>query len=435
MIDALGRVDLVWMGTRGEDVLSVTDLPQLTAAFSWISCLDGVTSIEGMALEDLTGDRVDLDTWDIDDELMTAPVAEFREAILRKLSGPSAIFEYRPTSFTSAIAFARQDRCRHLGLFTGIQSAFEHKPWVESSIAGLGIPHIPWVYVADIDQLEAVRFLELGPVMLRRSRTTGGVGLVRVDDPAHLEELWPREPEAFVSVAPFIDSSASLNVGAVVWDNGVTVHPSSLQLIGASVLTNRPFGYCGNDFAAVSDLEPEVLDRVEESTRRIGAWLGEFGFRGAYGVDYLVSEGEPLFTEINPRFQGSTHASCRMSLHHDESCLVLEHLAAFLGLEAAASPPLRDQPSRFDPMSHIVVHNLGDEAHVDPSTFVSELSLTGRLLSADVLTRSELRTYPDAAIGRFTLRSKVLEPGGDLDPEIVAAVDRGRGSEISCTGT
>jgi len=420
--NALGRCDLVWLGTRGEDVLSVTDLPQLSAAFSWISALDHAPSVEGMALEDLTGVRVDLDTWDIDSQLLTEPVNEFREAVLHSLSGPSAVFEYRPSAFTSAIAFARQDRCRHLGLFTGIQSAFEHKPWVETSIARLEIPHIPWVYIADIDQVDAEKYFENGPVMLRRSRTTGGVGLVRVDDPDELSELWPREPEAFVSVAPFIDGGISLNVGAVVWDNGVTVHPASVQLIGVPGLTNRPFGYCGNDFAAVADLDPVLLDQMEHSTRSIGAWLGGFGYRGAFGVDFLVSGGEPLFTEINPRFQGSTHASCRLSVDHDESCLVLEHVAAFLELEAPTSVPLRLQAARYDPLSHVVVHNGGPDAGVDPGPLLASFGRTRKLLASDVLTRPELITRSDAAIGRFTLACSVLDTDGDLHPTVVDAL-------------
>lgn len=414
--EALGRRELVWVGTRGEDALSVADLPQFAGSFSWISALGGSSSVESLALEDLTGRRVDLDTWDIDEELRTEPVRELREAVLRTLSGPSAMFEYRPTAFASAIAFARQDRCRHLGLFTGLQSAFEHKPWVETSIASLGIPHIPWVYLADMDQLEARRFFDVGPVMLRRSRTTGGVGLVRVDDADDLAELWPEEAEAFVSVAPFIDSHVSLNVGAVVWADGVTVHPCSFQLIGTDGLTNRPFGYCGNDFAAVAHLDPAVLDQVEASTRGIGRWLGEFGFLGAFGVDFLVHEGVPLFTEINPRFQGSTHASSRLSLQNDESCLVLEHLAAFLGIPAPESPPLRSQPDRVDPLAHLVVHNLGADARIDPAPLVDVFASTGRLVAADVMTRPELVTSTDAAIGRFCVNARVLDAEGEIDP-------------------
>jgi len=278
------------------------------------------------------------------------------------------------------------------------------------------------VYIADIDQVDAEKYFEKGPVMLRRSRTTGGVGLVRVDDPDELSELWPREPEAFVSVAPFIDGGISLNVGAVVWDNGVTVHPASVQLIGVPGLTNRPFGYCGNDFAAVADLDPVLLDQMEHSTRSIGAWLGGFGYRGAFGVDFLVSGGEPLFTEINPRFQGSTHASCRLSVDHDESCLVLEHVAAFLELEAPTSVPLRLQAARYDPLSHVVVHNGGPDAGVDPGPLLAAFSRTRKLLASDVLTRPELITRSDAAIGRFTLACSVLDPDGDLHPAVVDAL-------------
>ena len=72
--------------------------------------------------------------------------------------------------------------------------------------------------------------------MLRRSRTTGGVGLVRVNDPEDLQRLWPTEDEAFVSVARYIEGGLPLNVGGVVWPDGVTVHRASVQLIGVPSL-------------------------------------------------------------------------------------------------------------------------------------------------------------------------------------------------------
>src|SRR5205085_8872812 len=127
------------------------------------------SSVEGVALEDLTGQRVDLDTYDLDSEPRRPEVMLLRQALLRALARPSVVFTYRPTMFLSAVCFARRDRCQYLGLFSGHQAAFEHKPWVESAVAELGVAHIPWTYIADDDQLDTVQLLAKGPVMLRRS--------------------------------------------------------------------------------------------------------------------------------------------------------------------------------------------------------------------------------------------------------------------------
>src|SRR3984885_1351056 len=338
----LGRVSaglegrqLVWFGTRGDDVEGLGDLPELTAAFSIISAYATRPSIEALALEQLTGERIDLDVYEIDaDERHPEALAELRRRLWGVLHRPSVVITYRPSEFIPSVTFARRDRCRYLGLFKDHQSAFDFKPWVETAIAELGIPVVPWRYIVDADQMLSLPFLKSGPFIVRPSRTTGGVGFSRLEEvdalAAVLDEL-----VSPVAVAPFIEDGIPVNVGAVVWHDGVTLHPSSVQLIGIPCLTQRPFGYCGNDFGAVAGLAPDQFAAMEEAVVWIGEWMGARGYRGAFGVDFLVTTaGPPLFTEVNPRFQGSTHASCRISVERGESCLMLEHLASLLGMDA-----------------------------------------------------------------------------------------------------
>lgn len=422
----LGCRRLVWFGTRGDDVESVADVPQFEAAFSLIGAYAKRPSVQGLALEDIGEQRFDLDTYDIDDDLRSEVVSELRSVLLRALARPSALFTYRPTTFLSAVGFARNDRCRYLGLFKGHQSAFEHKPWLESSIADLGVPHIPWTYISDIDQLDTMRLLADGPVMLRRSRTTGGVGLVRVDAHERLAELWPDEDEAYVSVAPYIDGAIPVNVGAVAWAGGVTLHHPSVQLIGIARCTNRQFGYCGNDFGAATTLGRDVLDTIERAMGLIGGWLRRLGYLGAFGVDFLVKDGVPLFTEVNPRFQGSTHASAQLSVENDESCLLLDHLAAMLGLEAPCSRPLHELIPSGPGFAHLVVHHTGPEAGmIDPAPLVSAARNTSGFCRADVLTRPALSTLPGGTVVRITARDRMTDDGFELVEPWRSLIDTG----------
>jgi hypothetical protein len=406
---------LIWFGTRGDDVESLTELREFSAAFSIIGAYDRRHSVESLSLEDLTRRRVDLDAYEIDEEPDHEAFADFRRSALRALSVSSAVVTYRPSVFVSSLCFARRDRCRYLGMFKDHQAAFEHKPWVESSLRELGVPSIPWTYVADEDQLESMRFLHDGPVMLRRSRSSGGTGLVKVDYAAQLAANWPQQAEAYVSVAPFIDGGIPLNVGAVVWPrNGVTLHPASLQLIGIPSLTTRPFGYCGNDFGATHQLETATLDEVERHMVTIGNWLRDKGFVGAFGVDFLIKNGRPLFTEVNPRFQGSTHLSCEISVELDESCILLDHVAANLGLDAPRSMHLADyQQAR--PSAHLVLHSTAStERRIDGSLAVAALRAAPGFRRADVVTSADLLTDPGATVARVTMDGPITTSGFDL---------------------
>jgi len=414
---------LVWFGTRGDDVESISELREFAASFSIIGAYGRRHSVDALAVEQLSGRRVDLDAYEIDEEPNHEAFADFRHAALRALAVPSAVITYRPSVFVSAICFARRDRCRYLGMFKDHQSAFEHKPWVESSIRDLQVPAIPWTYVADEDQLESLRFLDEGPVMLRRSRTSGGTGLVKVDDAAQFAASWPKQAEAYVSVAPYIDGGLPVNVGAVVWRNGVTLHPASIQLIGIPSLTTRPFGYCGNDFGAVHSLDPQTLRSIEQHTITIAEWLRGNGFVGAFGVDFLVKDGVPLFTEVNPRFQGSTHLSCEISVELEESCILLDHLAATLGLPAPDSLHLDDY-RRARPSAHLVLHSLADgERALDGSAAVAALRSVGGFRRADVVTEPTLLTDPGATIARVTVDGGVTSTGFDISPKWVTATE------------
>jgi hypothetical protein len=409
---------LIFFGIRGDDVEGVGDQPELAAAFSIIAAHGGRTALLSGSLEQITGRRVDLDAYDIDAELHEAGVVELRRQILRVLSQPSVIFTYRPSTFLSAICFARNDLCEYAGMFAAHQSAFEHKPWVESTVRQMGIPSIPWTYVADEDQMETVRRLADGPLVFRRSRSSGGAGLVRIGSATEIQLLWPEQDEAFVSVAPYIPDGVPVNVSGVVWHDGVTLHGASVQLIGVQGLTSRPFGYCGNDFGAAKDLNPGVLVHMEEATVRIGRWLYSCGYSGAFGVDFLIDDDRALFMEVNPRLQGVSHLACQSAAIAGNSCVLLEHLAANLGIGCGDEGlPLTEQVASAPEVAHLVIHapdpGPPEFSGEDLKFAVMEWPLVQRI---DVVCPRGVWPEPGATIGRITVRDRVTDSGFELRP-------------------
>ena len=422
----LGGRQLVWFGTRGDDVEGLGDLPELAVAFSIISAYAKRPSIEALALEQLTGERVDLDVYEIDeDERYLEALAELRHRMWRVLHRPSVVVTYRPSAFIASVTFPRRDRCRYLGLFKDHQSAFDFKPWVETAVEELGIPVVPWRYVVDADQLLSLPFLESGPFMVRPSRTTGGVGFSRLEEVDVLAALLD-ELVSPIAVAPFIEDGIPVNVGAVVWHDGVTLHPASVQLIGIPCLTQRPFGYCGNDFGSVAGLDPDKFVAMEDAVVRVGEWMGARGYLGAFGVDFLITGvSPPLFTEVNARFQGSTHASCQISVERGESCLMLEHLASLLGMDSPSAVPLLDQVPGGGGVAHFVVHSpLALGANIDPTSLASCAIAASEQCRLDVLTAPELTTLPGATVARVTVRERITTTGFDLLNPWEAIVER-----------
>jgi hypothetical protein len=406
---------LVYFGTRADDAEGVFDIPELTAVFSLVAASRVRSDISSMSLELLTGVRVDLDAYDIDDEPQSEHVVELRRAMLRALARESVVFTYRPSTFLSAICFARQERCEYAGLFKDHQAAFEHKPWVESSVRHLGISAIPWTYIADDDQFEVLEHLDEEAIVLRTSRSSGGAGVAKVADAEALRAAWHGQDEFFMSVAPYIEGGVPANVGGVVWTNGVTLHGVSVQLIGIPGCTTRPFGYCGNDFAAARDFDPDVVNQMEENTKSIGRWMQSHGYLGAFGVDYLVAERDALFTEVNPRLQGVTHLSCQLAAQSGRSCIMLEHLAANLGISVPESVPLSRQLEDGTDAAHVVLHHLPSTPAAIDSGSLQDLVLSwDGVTRIDVVCPESLQVQQGGTTIRITADQQLTKTGFEL---------------------
>lgn len=412
----IGSNALVWCGLRGDDARSLADLSQFAAAFSIVSRYAGRPGVEALALEDLSGERPDLELWNIEDHLEDGSVASFRECILRQLSGDAVLMPYRPSEFISSIVFSRRGNCRDLGRFGGLQGAFEHKPWAETSLADLGVRTLRWAYLVDPSQLNGLKIGPENPVVVRPSRTSGGNGLLLCERAEDIINSWPAGPDGLVSVAPYMANALPVNVGAVVWHGGVTVHHASVQLIGVEPAVERPFGYAGSDFGRAKYIDATALDDVEQIVREVGGWLGRFGYRGAFGVDLLVTDNEASFVEVNPRFQGSTALSCLMDSEAGEPCLMIEHLAATLGVSyPTTSKSLRKIAESQPERATVIVHHRGPTAAlVDPVALRAAAKKPETMIELEVVPETNVKVQPGAVITRLTTDTVVSDDGYQL---------------------
>ncbi|MQX37556.1 ATP-grasp domain-containing protein [Roseospira navarrensis] len=401
---------VVWFGNRASDGEALAGFPELACAGGIIAPAagDGAAWIT-LTLEDTWGRRVDLNTANID-AMLPSKLESMRTRLLRLLRQPSVLMCYRPSAFLSSLIYPSGGSCLYWGLPHLQQRAFEYKPWVESRMEALGLRVIPWRHYSVVDWPEIMGRSQPLPCVVRMATGSGGAAITLARDLDDIHAFCNRADEGIVSVSTFMQGALPLSVNAVVFADGtVTTSAPSLQLLGLADCTTRPFGFCGNDFAFARGLDPAVLDELDEAVTRMGGWLAQAGYRGCFGADFLLSDGDLYFTEINPRFTASSALAARQDADMNETDIVLEHMAAFAGLAPVTRPPLRERvAAAVRPRSQIMVFNRSDRAigraHVEVAApdgaALTELPRFGHAIE------------PEAQFFKVTFDGGVTDPDG-----------------------
>ncbi|MBS7287951.1 MAG: ATP-grasp domain-containing protein [Candidatus Freyarchaeota archaeon] len=141
---------------------------------------------------------------------------------------------------------------------------------------------------------------ELGfPVVVRREAGGGGLGVHLARNKEEVKVLFNRCGGAGrVIVQEYVRGE---DVSASVLCDGKRAATLTVnrQLIGVPWLGGREFAYCGNVVPHESENVCRVVGRTAEK-------ICEFlGLVGSNGVDFVLKEGQPVFMEVNPRFQGT----------------------------------------------------------------------------------------------------------------------------------
>jgi hypothetical protein len=192
-----------------------------------------------------------------------------------------------------------------------ITEMLNRKTWVRQQLKSLGVPVIPGSEV----RLAPHQFATLSrrhglPLVISLDHSAAGSGVHLVHDEADFRAIAETHRGAPASVMQFV-AGRSLSMSAVRTEEAVILGEASLQIIGQPSLTNLSFGWCGNDFS-VCHLQEHELEQMRSMQERIGDWLGDLcieghcGFRGIFGVDYISDGRQVYFTEVNPRFLGTT---------------------------------------------------------------------------------------------------------------------------------
>lgn len=147
-----------------------------------------------------------------------------------------------------------------------------------------------------IQLLKNVRF-EDRPFVLQFNRAHTGNGTLLIDSTEKLRELQTKFPERPVRVTKYVEGVMCTS-NNVVTATGVMVGNTSYQITGLAPFTDQPFTTIGNDWRLGNALTHEGHASM---VKKIGERLQLSGWRGLFGIDFVVAGSNFYLIEINAR--------------------------------------------------------------------------------------------------------------------------------------
>ncbi len=263
-------------------------------------------------------------------------------------------------------------------------------------------------------------YLNSGSLVVRLNRSTGGNGLFLINDLNEFDSLWNKlvmHEEGYFSVAPYYYPSTPINLNCTVFHDGnVALHGASVQIIGDPLLTNLKFGFCGNDYGKIKDIEPNMLDRIEQMARKTGLWLASVGYRGSFGIDALLVGSEVYLTEINPRFQGSSSLAAQFDRDAGRPDVFQTHMGSFFGLKVPKQYSLREIVVAQPNISQIISHNISNGIeHVENDIGFCD-SVNCKL---STLPDKNIDIQPNGVRFKMTINESVADENGRLLERVI----------------
>lgn len=237
--------------------------------------------------------------------------ADFQQLLDEELPGYD-LLTYRPVHVPEAL----RDR-KVLMVDESFTARFENKVEFRQMFAGqLPFPDYKVYDRADLRPTEE-SFREVvgdSPKVIQDEQLSGGKGSFVVRNLADYEKtlaaLAKLSAHGRVVVSRLIEGARERTIQACVTKDGVFTGPLQRQVVAHPALANKAVvegdKFCGAQILS-SDQSTELHRQAGEFANIIGQSLASKGYKGIFGVDYLLGQDNKLYVlEVNPRITGVT---------------------------------------------------------------------------------------------------------------------------------
>lgn len=259
-------------------------------------------------------------------------------------------------------------------------------------------------------------------VIIQDEQLSGGKGSFIVSDlnsfKATLIALNKLSKHELVVISDVIDKPQELSVQCCATRYGIFVGPLQRQIIAHPELAGKAVGgdkFCGVQVALIDQTAPEYAD-IKAMALKIGQRLQTKGYKGIFGVDFLLSADNKLFVlEVNARLTGATPLLTALYQHEPEAGIAF-YLLHVLEL-GEYNYTTEGQPTDFERQgSLLIIHSQESEmVRIDNMPQSGSYKLTGQSLlhsgSSVILRDIDAGSF---IFQEYTPLGTSVKPGGRL---------------------
>lgn len=310
---------------------------------------------------------------------------------------------------------------------------FARKANLLAGLEELGLPRLAGRWM----RLRGTRYRELASefgskFVVQLDLAAAGFGTVVVESEEQCASAAERFGDCEVWVAPYA-GALSYNVNAIATPEGTVAGYPSVQIVAQAALNHAHTGHCGNDFTATAETACSILDGIREQTVRVGGWMAARGFRGLFGLDFVMDErtGVPCAVDLNPRWQASTSLQAQAERRSGRAPLAAVEIAYQAGL-VSGREIMEMADTFFEPLegSQVFPRNFADGFRKTPATIDAGVYSPPMKYLRPGLRLHELASPEDVLVnGGIPRPGRPLAPGATLARmcSLRAAVDPGSG--------
>lgn len=235
-----------------------------------------------------------------------------------------------------------------------VAAKFENKVWLRETFGDT--LRFPPFFITSLDMLrkmsitDCLEKLGAASLVIQHPTQTGGRGTYHAATQRDFDSCVQSLADSLRSSDKLVVSQAlsmpqERTIQACVANGSVFVGPAQAQLVGQPSLVSSRRGdiqFCGGriDTGLMNDTQYKL---ASQAAQIVGGRLKDEGYKGIFGMDFLVSNGELYLLEVNPRLTGLS--TLLAFIQHDVPFLLL----------------------------HILEH-AGEAYHIDPQVTITDSS-------------------------------------------------------------